>query len=107
MFLRHTGFFGEIWGMLGACFWGALHRFGDQRSGVGISLGCWGVLGGALEVLGGTLGSFGCLLGGPWASLGPWQCPGSVLGGPWCDFGGLGRSLGESWEIKMLIFLQF
>ena len=79
----------------------------NQRSAVGMFLGCLGVLGGALEVLGGTLGSFGSLLGGPWASLGPWECPGSVLGGPWCDFGGLGRSLGESWEVKMLGFRWF
>ena len=93
--------FGGCWGRA----FGVLYiDLGDQRSAVGMFLGCLGVLGGALEVLGGTLGSFGCLLGGPWASLGPWECPGSVLGGPWCDFGGLGRSLGESWEIKMLIF---
>ena len=104
MFLRHTGFFGEIWGMLGACSWGALHRFGGSAKCCGH---VFGMLGGALEVLGGTLGSFGCLLGGPWASLGPWECPGRVLGGPWCDFGGLGRSLGESWEVKVLIFHWF
>ena len=56
---------------------------GDQRSAVGMFLGCLGVLGGALEVLGGTLGSFGCLLGGPWASLGAlgmsWERPGGPL----------------------------
>ena len=96
--------FGGCWGRA----FGVLHiDLGDQRNAVGMFLGCLGVLGGALEVLGGTLGSFGCLLGGPWASLGPWECPGSVLGGPWCDFGGLGRSLGESWEVKILIFRWF
>ena len=96
--------FGGCWGRA----FGVLYiDLGDQRSAVGMFLGCLGVLGGALEVLGGTLGSFGCLLGGPWASLGPWECPGSVLGGPWGDFGGLGRSLGESWEVKMLIFRWF
>ena len=96
--------FGGCWGRA----FGVLYiDLGDQRSAVGMFLGCLGVLGGALEVLGGTLGSFGCLLGGPWASLGPWECPGSILGGPWCDFGGLGRSLGESWEVKLLIFQWF
>ena len=97
---RFGGCWGRAFGLL--CI-----DLGDQRSAVGMFLGCLGVLGDALEVLGGTLGSFGCLLGGPWASLGPWECPGSVLGGPWCDFGGLGRSLGESWEVKVLIFHWF
>ena len=33
--------------------------------------------------------------------------PWSVLGGPWGGFGGLGRSLGQSREVDILIFLWF
>ena len=50
-------------------------------------------------------------LGVPWTSLGvlwaslealgaSWDRP----GGPWGDFGGLGRSLDQSWEVRMLLF---
>ena len=72
--------FGGCWGRA----FGVLYiDLGDQRSAVGMFLGCLGVLGGALEVLGGTLGSFGCLLGGPWASLEAlgmsWERPGVPL----------------------------
>ena len=104
MFLRHTGFFGEIWGMLGACFWGALHRFGGSAKCCGH---VFGMLGGPWGSLGGPLGSFGCLLGGPWVPWRPWERPGIVLGGPWGDFGGLGRSLDQSWEVRMLLFRGF
>ena len=91
--------------------WG--HAFGllyinvkDQGSAVGMLLGCLGGLE-SLEVLGGTLGSFGCLLGGPWVPWRPWERPGIVLGGPWGDFGGLGRSSDQSWEVRMLILRWF
>ena len=107
MFLRHTGFFGEIWGMLGACFWGALHRFGGSAKCCGHVFGMLGGPWGALEVLGGTLGSFGCLLGVPWVPWRPWERPGIALRGPWGDFGGLGRSSDQSWEVRMLIFHWF
>ena len=73
--------FGGCWGRA----FGVLYiDLGDQRSAVGMFLGCLGVLGGALEVLGGTLGSFGCLLGDPWASLealgASWDRPGGPFG---------------------------
>ena len=62
----------------------------DQRRAGGMLLGCLGVLGGLLEV--------------PWGPLGvSWEVPG-CLGGPWGDFGGLGRSLDQSWEVRMLLF---
>ena len=77
------------------------------------------------EVIGGPYGgpwrSLGCsrvVLGGPWGSLGEsqgalktevvlWGRPGMVLGGPWGGFEGMGRSLGQSWEVRMLLFLWF
>ena len=73
--------FGGCWGR--AC--GLLYiDLGDQRSAVGMLLGCLGVPGDPLGVPGGTLGSFGCLLGGPWASLeglgASWDRPGGALG---------------------------
>ena len=77
MFLRHTGFFGEIWGMLGACFWDALHRFGGSAKWCGQASG----------MLGRLWGSFG----GPWRNLG-------VL---WVSLGrsmGILGALGMSWE---------
>ena len=80
MFLRHTSFFGEIWGMLGACFWGALHRF------VGSAKCCGHVFG----MLGGPWGCFG----GPWRNLGVlWVSLGRSLG----VLGGPGSVLGSSW----------
>ena len=30
--------------------------------------------------------------------------PGMVLGAPWGGFGGMGRSLGQSWEVRLLLF---
>ena len=66
-----------------------------------------GMLGGPWRSLGGPLGSFGCLLGGPWVPWRPWERPGIVLGGPWGDFGGLGRSSDQSWEVRMLLFHWF
>ena len=77
MFLRHTGFFGKIWEMLGACFWGVLHRFGGSAKCCGHVFG----------MLGGPWGCFG----GPWRNLG-------VL---WVSLGrsmGILGALGMSWE---------
>ena len=77
MFLRHTGFFGEIWGMLGACFWGALHRFGGSAKFCGHVFG----------MLGGPWGCFG----GPWRNLRVlWVSLGSSMG--------ILGALGISWE---------
>ena len=67
------------------------HAFGvpwieveDQRHVGGMLLGCLGVLGGPLEVLGRTLRFFVCVLGCPQASLWPlgmsWERPGGPLG---------------------------
>ena len=102
------GCFGEIWGMrdvLWACFWCALDRFGGSETcwehAFGMLLGCLGALGGPLEVPWGPLGVSWEVLGRPWR---PWERPGIVLGGPWGDFGGLGRSLDQSWEVRMLLF---
>ena len=86
------------------------HAFGvhridleDQRRAGGMLLGCLGVLGGPLEVPWGPLGVSWEVLGRPWR---PWERPGIVLGGPSGDFGGLGRSLDQSWEVRMLLFRQ-
>ena len=76
----------------------------DQRRAGGMLLGFLEVLGGPLEVPWGPSGVSWEVLGRPWR---PWERPGIVLGGPWGDFGGLGRSLSESWEVRMLIFLWF
>ena len=76
----------------------------DQRRAGGMLLGCLGVLGGPLEVPWSPLGVSWEVLGRPWR---PWERPGIVLGGPWGDFGGLGRSLSQSWEVRMLIFRWF
>ena len=87
--------------VLWACFWGALDRFGVSET-------CWGhafgMLGGPLEVPWGPLGVSWEVLGRPWR---PWERPGIVLGGPWGDFGGLGRSLDQSWGVRMLLFVGF
>ena len=64
-----------------------------------IDLEVLGMLGNPWGSLGVPLGSFGCLLGGPWVPWRPWERPGIVLGGPWGDFGGLGRSSDQSWEV--------
>ena len=87
------------------------HAFGvhymdleDQRRAGGMLLGFLEVLGGPLEVPWGPLGVSWEVLGRPWR---PWERPGIVLGGPWGDFGGLGRSLNQSWEVRMLIFRWF
>ena len=76
----------------------------DQRRAGGMLLGFLEVLGGPLEVPWGPSGVSWEVLGRPWR---PWERPGIVLGGPWGDFGGLGRSLDQSWEVRMLLFLGF
>ena len=76
----------------------------DQRRAGGMLFGCLGVLGDPLEVPWGPLGVSWEVLGRPWR---PWERPGIVLGGPWGDFGGLGRSLDQSWEVRMLLFRWF
>ena len=76
----------------------------DQRRAGVMLLGCLGVLGGPLEVPWGPLGVSWEVLGRPWR---PWERPGIVLGGPWGDFGGLGRSSDQSWEVRMLLFRWF
>ena len=87
------------------------HAFGvhymdleDQRRAGGMLLGFLEVLGGPLEVPWGPSGVSWEVLGLPWR---PWERPGIVLGGPWGDFGDLGRSLSQSWEVRMLIFRWF
>ena len=76
--------------MLWACFldaWGSL-----------------GVLEGPLEVPLGPLGISWEVAGRPRRA---WERPVISLGGPWSDFGGLERSLAQSWEIKIWIFHRF
>ena len=87
------------------------HAFGvhymdleDQRCAGGMLLGFLEVLGGPLEVPWGPSGVSWEVLGRPWR---PWERPGIVLGSLWDDFGGLRCSLGQSWEVRMLIFLGF
>ena len=87
------------------------HAFGvlwidleDQRRAGGMLLGCLEVLGSPLDVPWGPLGVSWEVLGRPWR---PWERPGIVLGGPWGDFGGLGRSLSQSWEVRLLLFGWF
>ena len=52
-----------------------------------------------------------CPLGVSWEVLGrpwrPWERPRIVLGGPRGDFRGLGRSLDQCWEVRMLLFGRF
>ena len=86
------------------------HAFGVHY-GFGGSETCWGDAFGFLEVLGGPLevpwGPSGVsweVLGRPWR---PWERPGIVLGSLWDNFGGLRCSLGQSWELRMLIFRWF
>ena len=76
----------------------------DQRRSGGMLLGFLEVLGGPLEVPWGPSGVSWEVLGRPWR---PWERPGIVLGSLWGEFGGLRCSLGQSWEVRMLIFLQF
>ena len=76
----------------------------DQRRAGGMLLGFLEVLGGPLEVPWGPLGVSWEVLGRSWR---PWERPGIVLGGSWGDFGGLGRSLDQSWEVRMLLFHWF
>ena len=76
----------------------------DQRRAGGMLLGNLEVLGGPLEVPWGPLGVSWEVLGRPWR---PWERPGIVLGSLWGDFGGLRCSLGQAWEVRMLIFHQF
>ena len=87
------------------------HAFGahdmdleDQRRAGGMLLGFLEVLGGPLEVPWGPSGVSWEVLGRPWR---PWERPGIVLGSLWGDFGGLRCSLGQSWEVRMLIFRWF
>ena len=87
------------------------HAFGvrwidleDQRRAGGMLLGCLGVVVGPMQAPWGSLGVSLEVLGRPWR---PWERPGIVLGGPWGDFGGLGRSLDQSWEVRMLLFRWF
>ena len=87
------------------------HAFGvhymdleDQRRAGGMLLGFLEVLGGPLGVPWGPSGVSWEVLGRPWR---PWERPGIVLGSLWGDFGGLRCSLGQSWEVRMLIFLWF
>ena len=89
------------WGLLFGVHWIDLE---DQRPADGMLLGCLEVLGGPLEVLGGRLGVSWEVLGRPWR---PWGRPGIVLGGLWSDFGGLVRSLDQSWEVRILLFRWF
>ena len=77
------------------------HAFGvhymdldDQRRAGGMLLGFLEVLGGPLEVPWGPSGVSWEVLGRPWT---PWER----------DFGGLGRSLNQSWEVRMFVFLWF
>ena len=76
----------------------------DQRRGGGMLLGFLDVLGGLLEVPWGPSGVSWEVLGRPWR---PWERPGIVLGSPWGDFGGLGRSLNQSWEVRLLLSFWF
>ena len=78
--------------------------FEDQKRAGGMLLGCLGVLGCPLEVPWGPLGVSLGVLGRPWR---PWECPGIVLGSPWGDFGGLGRSLDQSWRSECCYFIGF
>ena len=87
------------------------HAFGvhymdleDQRRAGGMLLGFLEVLGGPLEVPWGPSGVSWEVLGRPWR---PWERPGIVLGGPWGDFRGLGRSLNQSWEVRLFLFRWF
>ena len=65
---------------------------------------------GPWEVHGGAWGSLGSPWGGLWGSWGDpgeeekRRRPGMVLGAPWGGFGGMGRSSGQSWEVRMLLF---
>ena len=69
----------------------------DQRRAGGMLLGF-------LEVPRGPSGVSREVLGRPWR---PWERPVIVLGGPWGDYGGLGRSLDQSWQFRMLLSRWF
>ena len=77
--------------MLGACFRGALHRFGASAKCCGH---VFGMLGGPWGSFGGPLGSFGCLLGGP---LGVLVGPGNVMGSSWRARGVILEVWGDPW----------
>ena len=90
------------------CSW---HAFGvhymdleDQRRAGGMLLAFLEVLGGPLEVPWGPSGVSWEVLGRPWR---PWERPGIFLGCYWGNFGGMGRSLDQSWEVRMLLFRWF
>ena len=76
----------------------------DQRRAGVMLLGFLEVLGGPLEVPWGPSGVSWEVLGRPWR---PWERPGIVLGSLWGDFGGPRCSLGQSSEVRMLIFRWF
>ena len=76
----------------------------DQRRAGGMLLRFLEVLGGPLDVPWGPSGVSWEVLGRPWR---PWERPGIVLGSLWGDFGGLRCSLGQSREVRMLIFRWF
>ena len=89
----------EVFGHLGSAF--------PPSEPAGIAVETWGPLWGPRRVRGGrlegprapkTLPKFlGESLERPWSVLG---------GGSWGGFGGLGCSLGQSWEVQMLLFLR-
>ena len=76
----------------------------EDQSTWGHASGMLGGPWGPLEVPWGPSGVSWEVLGRPWR---PWERPGIVLGGPWGDFGGLGRSLNQSWEVRLLLFCWF
>ena len=69
--------------------------------------GPWRSLGVPRVVLGGPWGSLGGSQGAPKTEVVLGERPGMVLGGPWGVFGGIGRSLGQDCEVKMLLFRWF
>ena len=87
---------GQVFGHLGSAF--------PPSEPAGIAVETWGPFGGPREVRGGPLE-------GPRAPKMLSKCLReflerlwSVLGDSWGGFGGLGCSLGQSWEVRMLLF---
>ena len=66
-----------------------LDRLGDH----------FGVLGGFERILSRAQGHRKC-----YSSESPLSASGAPWGGSWGGFGGLGCSLGQSWEVRMLLF---
>ena len=77
---------------------------GVPRGIPGVPWRSWGV---PRDVLGVSLRVPGGSQGAPKTEVVLWGCTGMVLGGPWAGFGGMGRSLGQSWEVSMLLFRLF